>query len=354
MELNYYDLYRNCKDAFFVRIEMVQFEKDHGINATARHFKTTKRTVRKWTNRFKLAGNKGLKDQSKAPKHSPNKISAEYEALVIRHFKKRIDNNQRIIVNHIFKKYNIPYSLPTILKVLRRNRLLKYRRKKHERKRDLRAIKQSYKAFEKIQIDVKYLDDIPEFYSAYKTFNLPQFQITARCIKTGALYYDYMYSNNVINSSLFIFRLQYHLKKYGIDPSNISIQTDNGTEFIKPNHSLKDSLFTRVIKQIMQSKHLRIPPGAKTWQSDVETSHRLIEDEFYSDVLINKNMDFFRQAFDYQKSFNLNRNNSYKGGSPLQILKKELPNISNNILILQPIVLDEKRHLLKNINKLIA
>ena len=37
-------------------------------------------------------------------------------------------------------------------------------RKKYERKRDLREIKKKLKPFEKIQTDVKYLDDIPEMY----------------------------------------------------------------------------------------------------------------------------------------------------------------------------------------------
>ena len=33
-----------------------------------------------------------------------------------------------------------------------------------EKKRDMREIKSKYRAFEKIQVDIKYLDDIPEFY----------------------------------------------------------------------------------------------------------------------------------------------------------------------------------------------
>ncbi|GAH03189.1 unnamed protein product, partial [marine sediment metagenome] len=41
---------------------------------------------------------------------------------------------------------------------------LRIYKKKYERKRDLREIKKKLKPFEKIQIDVKYLDDIPEMY----------------------------------------------------------------------------------------------------------------------------------------------------------------------------------------------
>jgi len=44
---------------------------------------------------------------------------------------------------------------------------------KKERKRDLREKKKAYKAFEKLQIDIKYLDDIPELYYEYKHYKLP-------------------------------------------------------------------------------------------------------------------------------------------------------------------------------------
>lgn len=50
----------------------------------------------------------------------------------------------------------------------------------------MREVKNKYRAFEKIQVDIKYLDDIPEFYHDFMQFHLPKYQITARCIRTGA------------------------------------------------------------------------------------------------------------------------------------------------------------------------
>lgn len=353
MNYNYYDLYKQCKDSFFIRLEMVKYEREYGVVATAQEFKTTNKTVRKWVKRYHDLGNRGLRDFSKKPINSPNKISNEWEAVLIKEVEKRIRLNKRLIIAHIKKKLNIPYSLTTLLKTLRRNKLLKHRRKKYQRKRDLREIKKQYKAFEKLQIDVKYLDDIPEFYLAYKKYDLPRYQITARCIKTGGLFISYMYYNTVVNSSIFIYKLQKHLQKHGVDISKVGIQTDNGSEFIK-QHSLNESMFTRIITEVMQSKHYRIPPGAKTWQSDVESSHRLIEDEFYSDASIYSQNGFFRQAYEYQKQFNFIRENKYKGGTPLHLLKEEMPNVPNKILKFKPIVLDDNRKVLKNIKKLIA
>ena len=86
--------------------------------------------------------------------------------------------------------------------------------------------------------------------------------------------------------------------------------------------------------------HRLIPPGAKTWQSDVETSHRLIEDEFYARESFFGLQGFMNKAFDYVKYFNCNRHNNYKGGSPKNILSEISPNVDTNILILKPVILD--------------
>ena len=58
-------------------------------------------------------------------------------------------------------------------------------RKKWKRKRDLRAIKAKMNPFEKIQVDVKYLDDMPEFYPFLIRHRLPRYEHTARDVMTG-------------------------------------------------------------------------------------------------------------------------------------------------------------------------
>jgi hypothetical protein len=41
------------------------------------------------------------------------------------------------------------------------------------------------KPFEKIQVDVKYLDDMPEFYPFLIRHRLPRYEYTARDVMTG-------------------------------------------------------------------------------------------------------------------------------------------------------------------------
>src|SRR5690349_24452571 len=78
-------------------------------------------------------------------------------------------------------------------------------------------------------------------------------------------------------------------------------QTDNGGEF-KGDFP----------KALGDSQHVRIPPAAHTYQSDVETVHRLEEDEFFDLEDFSSRGDFLAKVHTYQLYFNLVRPNSHK------------------------------------------
>jgi hypothetical protein len=86
---------------------------------------------------------------------------------------------------------------------------------------------------------------------------------------------------NMRNSISFMEQLAQHLLANGADLSKTVIQTDNGSEFIGSWNAKKDSAFTEKVESYSMT-HRTIPPKAHTWQADVETSHNLIEDEFYT------------------------------------------------------------------------
>ena len=337
---SYYDLYRNSNNPVPYRMDIVRYAKKHGIKPAAREFKTTPKTVRKWIQRFDNNKKTGLKDLSKRPKNSPNKIIPYWYFKIQDVCKTAKKNNKRITAVWIKRKHNIPYSTKTILKVMRELDFMPQKKRKHQRKRDLREVKKQLAAFEKIQVDIKYLDDIPEFYGAFTVFKLPKYQITARCVRTGALYYSYAMEKSSTNTTLFILRLGEHLERYGVDLSKTIFQTDNGTEFTTPWNSIEKSVFTNAVELEFKSSHRTIPPGAKTWQSDVETSHRLIEDEFYACEYFYTRHDFLRKAAEYQRWFNHERNNTYKNGTPASILHSISEDIDPSVLVLKPIIVD--------------
>ncbi len=63
--------------------------------------------------------------------------------------------------------------------------------------------------------------------------------------------------------------------------SPIKGESTNGSEFIGSWNARHDSIFTKAVTSVPGLEHTTIPPSAHTWQADVETAHRLIEDEFY-------------------------------------------------------------------------
>ncbi len=89
-------------------------------------------------------------------------------------------------------------------------------------------------------------------------------------------------------------------------------------------------------------QHLTIPPAAHTYQADVETAHRLIEDEFYEVKTFQSRKDFLAKATTYLLWFNVARKNSYKGNkTPWEIIHERDPTIKPQIATLPPIMLDE-------------
>ncbi len=110
------------------------------------------------------------------------------------------------------------------------------------------------KPFEKVQVDIKYLDDIPEMYGSYIVHKLSGYQITARDVSTEALFYSYAIEKNSTNTTMFILELKEHLERNGIDLKDVTIQTDNGTEFTSPWNCLEDSPFTKAVKLIMGAR----------------------------------------------------------------------------------------------------
>ena len=96
-----------------------------------------------------------------------------------------------------------------------------------------------------------------------------------------------------------------------------------------------------------KTEHRRIPPGAKTWQSDVETSHWIIKREFYDVVNARSDQNFIAKLRVYQWGFNVMRKNSYKGNrTPYEIIKEEedmkYATLPKTILDFPTCILDEK------------
>ncbi len=343
--MKYYNIMKIVKreNKYELRLQLVKSSFEIGIKPTARLFQCSVRTVRKWRRRYDLNGISGLTEVSRKPHTMPNKCSPEFEQYII-DLRKQTKN--RYGGRKLIERFSITeHGKGCIQRIVHDHGLKRKMRTAKKKKHFLWSTKKLYKAFEKIQVDVKVLTDIstywPQFLNNYHDY--PRYEVTARCCKTGATFVALMKRNTQANTGAFMNLLGEHLKKHGFDLSKITIQTDNGSEF---NAGGKKHVGLTYFESIVAEKYgmqlSRIPPAAPTFNSDVETFHRLVEDEFYSLEQYENLEDLKKKLFTHMIDFNYVRKNRNKANqTPWEILKQDLPNTPRNALIFPVVLVDE-------------
>jgi hypothetical protein len=159
---------------------------------------------------------------------------------------------------------------------------------------------------------------------------LPVIPHTARDVRSGLLFWAFAQQRSASAIAAFASRSQQHLDRYGDSLRDLVWQNDNGGEF--------KGDFPQALGD---SQHVRIPPAAHTYQSDVETVHRLEEDEFFDLEDFSSRGDFLAKVHTYQLYFNLARPNSHKENlSPWQILERLAARSTLELCLLPPVFLD--------------
>ena len=336
--MTYYEVLVADSSKIQIRLQMVKAAQQESIAHAARHFGTTRTTVRKWLVRYEQNGYRGLEDMNRAPHNIPHKTSAAVEKRLIELRQKYPGWGPDRLEVH----FRLRCSPGAAKRILREAGLTKKRKKKRIRN-DLRAQKAKLRPFEKIQIDTKELRDIPSYARYMRRHGLPKYEYTARDMKTGAAWIALSDANNSFNAAVFVSRLLKHLQNNGVVLSDTTIQTDNGSEYIGSVNKRHPgtSPFELVVKRMTGRLPLRIFPGAKTSQSDVESYHNLVEEEFWRPEKLNSEARVLGRARSYQIYFNHHRKNLWRGGySPKEILQQAAPNIPDTVLTLPPIRLE--------------
>jgi hypothetical protein len=133
-----------------------------------------------------------------------------------------------------------------------------------------------------------------------------------------------------------------HLAGHGVDLSGLVWQTDNGSEFLENQAAQGLPATVRALGSDLRY----IPPKRFTWQSDVETVHRLVEDEFFDREIFTGPADFWRKVTTYWPYFNPVRpNRRQKWQSPLQILQAQAPGLAGALFHWRPLDLAQRHHL---------
>lgn len=336
--VKYYDILGDSSNPFNIRVKMVQYSFQFGISATARAFHTTRDTVRKWKHRYEKEGTKGLHNRPRTPRRIPHRTPKHIEVQILE-CRDKLPSWGPV---RLKEDFDIRVSTGAIYRILKQNGRIQKRRRKYQRQNDLRLLKMKMRSFQKLQVDVKDLIDIPKYYGFKRTYGLPRYQYTARDVKSGVLFIAYARRNNCVNAATFLVILAEHLKNHGIDLKKVIVQTDNGSEFIGNWRQRSHSLFTYMTEDIFRMTHERIPPGRCTFNSDVESSHLRIEKDFYDleDMYSEETLSI--KAFTYLLYFNLIRRNRVKfNKTSYEIIKEEYPDMKPTICAFNPVILED-------------
>lgn len=336
--MRYYLIIREMSNPFSYRLRMVEYALTHSISAASKEYKTTRKTVRKWAGRYKNDGLDGLKDKSKAPRRIPHKMQKEAEERIVALRQKHPAWGP----GRLLDLYHVSGSNASVHRVIRQHGLIKPKRRRWRKRKDLSELKKKLGLFASNQIDTKDLSDIYQYWPLMRRLGLPRYEYTFRERSIGAAFFAYADENNSLYGALFAWYVIEHLKSYGIETAGLEWQTDNGYEFIGSVRKKINRLsaFEGILKE-NRIGHIRIPPRCSYLQSDVETFHRIVEDEFYDIEDYANGIDFLGKAYAYQLFFNYLRKNRYREHkSPVEILRERFPIVDEGVLNLPPIRLE--------------
>jgi transposase len=312
-----------CRSKFkqhTIRLQMVRYAQKNGIKPAARHFGCSKNTIRLWKRRYESATAKPLSNRHCGPHNIPHKTSQDEEDKIIEYR----DQAPCYGAKRLKWFFDIKASEGAIKRILRDNGLTKKRRKKYQKKNDLRAVKATYKAVSHHQEDVKHLYDIANYYPQLQSKKLPKYQYTIRDTKSGLMFLGFSSRYNERNSELFTEAYFSHLKNLGVDLKDITIQTDNGSEFGSAKRDITTPGFLHTIVEVYGANHNYIPPGMCNANADVESVHNTIEEEFFDLEDFGSRKDFFVKAQAYQNFYNVVRPNFSKNTkTPMEIIEND-------------------------------
>ena len=332
--LPYYTMIRSRNHRFDWRLQLVLCAKQQGHRAAASQFRCSRNTVTKWVRRFDQDSRQGLQEHSRAPHSCPHKTPLVIEQQVLAQRRR----TPGFGAERLRQEFELPCGISAIKRIIRQHGLSSRRRRKHQRKNDLRAIKAAYVPFTHFEIDIKYLTDIPRYWPQLQQRQLPRFQYTTRELSCGAQFLAYADECSTTYAELTARRLLQHLARHGVDLTHVIVQTDNGAEFDGTARHKHDRGFTHTIEQLAPATHRFIPPGCKNANADVESVHSTIETEFYDIESFRDRRDFLQKATTYQLWYNVARKNrSRQWKSPLDLLTEKAPQLDAAILLLHPV-----------------
>jgi transposase-like protein len=306
-------------DRHWLHQKLVAHARQHGVKDAARCFGCSRNTVRKWRRRFQPGKASSLAEHSRRPHRCPHQTPASVEGVVV-----RLRRQTGFGAERLKMEFALRCSVGAIQRIVRAHGWVPPRPKKHARKNQLRHLKKTWRWFGQLVADTKYLQVIPQYWPLMTHRRLPRFQYTVREVVSGLCFVGYADELSKSYTTLLAERVSAHLAWHGVELRHVVWQTDNGAEFQQGREPQGLPAAVRALGR----DHRYIPPKAYTWQSDVETVHRLVEDEFFDRESFTSRAEFWAKVNTDGQYFNLARPNRGKEWqTPLQIIQRSAPKI---------------------------
>ena len=312
------------------------------VSSTARILNTSRRTIYKALSRQEL---NNLDDISTAPHTVKNKTNVSIEDKVVR-LKERTNYGPLRLKDELFEVYGIILSSHTVRNIIRRNKKTKTRqRKRHNRSSRPFIDWYSSKAFEVVQIDLKYIIDQKALSASQITHiikhDLPLYQWGAVDVFSRFKLISYSKEKTWTNGLTWFLWVTSWLRSHGVT-SRIVYTVDHGVEFGG------DCWYKIVeLRKLLKGFGCFIIQNRKKHPEEnahLERSHRTDDEEFYIPRIhtIKTNDEFYTEAMNYLYYYNCVRKHSSLGRiPPYQYLKKTTTGIDDTIRYVPPIFLDK-------------
>jgi hypothetical protein len=312
------------------------------VAETARILHTTRLTIYKALLKQK---SKNLNDLSTAPHTIRNKTHENIESKVIG-LKEKTNYGPLRLKDELKIQYGITLSHHTIRNIIRRNKKTKTKTRKRY-KRSSRPFVDWYsaKAFEVVQIDLKYIVDqkalSPSQIAHIIRHDLPLYQWGAIDVNSRFKLTAYSKEKSWTNGLTWFLWVTSWLRSHGVTV-RIVYTVDHGVEFGG------DCWYKIVeLKKLLRGFGGFVIQNRKKHpeeNSHLERSHKTDDDEFYIPRIhtITTYGQFYKEAFNYLYYYNCVRKHSSLGRiPPYDYLKKTTTNIDDTIKFVPPIFLDE-------------
>jgi len=288
-----------------------------------------------------------LRDQSRAPKHQPNRTPVVIEQQVVE-AKNRTRLGPKRLSIYLAKYEDISVPAGTIRHILRRNKdQLVHSTLSRRRKREKRAFVDWYSAkpFEVVQMDVKYIRDqkalTKEQIIHLDRFDIPNYQWGAMDVNSRFKLIAYSRERSWTNGLCFYLWVISWLRSHGVT-ARIVFTVDNGEEF-----GGKSWLKIRELRKMISGFGCRLIQNHKGHPEEnahLERSHRTDDDEFYKlrASVFYSEQDLLDEGMGYIYYYNnVREHSSLDYQTPFAYLKQQQPEIDSDIRYVQPLILDD-------------